>query len=424
MKKIATIFTTVIFAVASAFSLIGCGLFDSSDNNDSTDITDNVDVGFSKPLNSKPVAASSSAVPNILDSYTDGKYNYYLLDVGYIENMYISTLAMVEYTGVPISFSKTTTSSSSYISAVTENVMESITVSNSQSYKVGIGVAWESEKFKVGKFSVKGNFEWNGTWTNSATASKSVSSTLETAKKYEESQTISYSFGENSAAHGRYRYAIYSTCDIYFVLKTSVNNDTLHVLDTQICARENDYYMRSEYSQTGSFDNSPVGEININDDFYKSLPIPDSANPGANNENDAVYKATVRTGQITIYNGNNNVIDNVNFNFGYSYEQLKYKGYTKIKISLSADIKEYRTSSDLYNGIQIQDKSGVSVKTWEYKRHRGGWETYQIDVDNLDIDRFYMGENKFKIRLKYYCKNSNFQDWYLGTVKITVTALA
>ncbi|MCL2186707.1 MAG: hypothetical protein FWB86_12780, partial [Treponema sp.] len=62
---------------------------------------------FGPPLNAKTSSSTNTGIPRVLDSYTDGKNNYFLLDVGYISDMYISTLAAIDYTGVPIDFVKT-----------------------------------------------------------------------------------------------------------------------------------------------------------------------------------------------------------------------------------------------------------------------------------------------------------------------------
>jgi len=63
-------------------------------------------VVFEKPLNAKTTPSSNTGIPVLLDSYTDNTKSYYLVDVGYISDMYISTLAAVDYTGVPIDFSR------------------------------------------------------------------------------------------------------------------------------------------------------------------------------------------------------------------------------------------------------------------------------------------------------------------------------
>ena len=137
-------------------------------------------------------------------------------------------------------------------------------------------------------------------------------------------------------------------------------------------------------------------------------------------EQEIVYKQQVREDVTKIHIGNNNVRDCVMFHMDKSDAEIRK--YPFVNVSLFVEIKEFRKSSDLFNGVAIEDKDGKVVKTWEYKRHRGDWEFYQIEVDNLNIMQFYMGDGLFKIRFKYYClQNHLFQDWYLRNVYFRFT---
>ncbi len=415
MKKIATAFSALVLAMASA-TLTGCGLF--GDNGGDGKKEETTAARFSQPLNAKPVAASENGGELVvLDSLTDGENNYYLIDTGYIKDMYISTLAMVDYTGLPISFSKTTTTSSSYLSSITKSVSESITVSNSQSYKVGIGVAWESKEFKVGKFSVNGNFEWNGTWTNSTGTSKSTTDTVESASKFEESQTISYSFGNDTASIGRYRYATYGTCDIYFIVKTSLDNSELLAFDTSACARESEYFLRSEYSATGEFDNTPLGEINIRDDFYKRLPIPTESGKIEPTGELTVYENTIRTGTTKIAGSGKYTLDT--FTINKTLAELRDLGYSQLKFDISYDLKEV---DDCKQFVSLFTSTNKMIRE-ETTYHGGGnkdtnWGTHKMSCSVLlsEID-----SEIFNFRCQ--AENKIFKDFYIGTVVVKVTAV-
>lgn len=428
MKKLLVTVVALLLVLTACFSLVGCN---NANNDETPDKTDGAEQGgndgynfsnYIDPLTAIPVAATQTNNMVVLDSMTDGTYNYYLIDVGYIEDIYLSTLAMVEYTGIPLSYVKEMNKETSYVSSLTESVSNSITIEETKSHSVKLSAGWKKRFPKAGTFSVQASYQWNGTWTNSETTSKSTSNTFSTAEKYAVSQKISFSFGRNTDPIGKYRYALYGTCDVYFVLQTSADNSTLIEWRTHACARENDYYIRMESSDNGKFVNSSNGSINVSEDFYKLLPIPTKpTGPSGSTVSPMQFTKTVRTGTTTIYNRNNNVQDIVNFNFALSKDELVALGYSKISIALFVDIKEYRTSSDLYNGVSIADKSGTVVKDWQLKRHRGNWDTYVIEVTDLDMSRFYMGNDTFKLKLRYYCKDSNYQDWYLGTVKIEIT---
>jgi hypothetical protein len=76
-------------------------------NDDDPDVT--VPAIFATaPLEAKPVAPENNT-PKVIDSYTDGTNNYYLLDAGHVESVYIATLGHIQYTGVPTNYSKKTT---------------------------------------------------------------------------------------------------------------------------------------------------------------------------------------------------------------------------------------------------------------------------------------------------------------------------
>jgi uncharacterized repeat protein (TIGR02543 family) len=223
---------------------------------------------FNVSLQAKPVPAPGT--PKVLASYTDGVSNRYLVDVGYISDMYISTIAAVDYTGVPIDFTKTITTTETYTTSLSKTVSDSVTVSDTDNTKIGVGVELKA-KFPIVDVTLKGNYEWSWTDTTSQTSSKSTSNTATTATQYAESQTVKYQFGTNDHPLGKYRYAIYGVCDVYFILETSLDNQTLLGWETNVCARPNDYFMRSEYAADGVFTNEPTHTIDFTEDFYKHL---------------------------------------------------------------------------------------------------------------------------------------------------------
>lgn len=133
-----------------------------------------------------------------------------------------------------------------------------------------------------------------------------------------------------------------------------------------------------------------------------------------------VYNKHVRDTVTQIFIRNNNVRDCVMFHLDENDNYIRQ--FPFVKVTLYVEIKEFRKSSDLFNGVAIEDKNGNVVHTWEKKRHEGDWEFYQIEVDNLNLSQFYMGSGIFKIRLKYYClQNHHFQDWYLRNVMLKFT---
>lgn len=227
-------------------------------------------------LRAIPVAASSSA-PKVLDSYTDGINNYYLIDVGYIRNTYISdVVAPVHYNGITtMSLSKTTVTESSIAQAMRETITNSVTVSNTQSHKTGIDAAWKNKFPVAGEFSVQLKYEWTGSWTNTSTTTRSTETSVTDTKRYSDSLTIAYRIGDNGEPAGYYRYALYAISDVYFVISTSLDNQQITGWNTAAGVRTTSLLPHMDYSPDGNFDNSPAeNDVTFAEDFFKSLPKP------------------------------------------------------------------------------------------------------------------------------------------------------
>ena len=264
LKHTLYILIIIIIVLGMSSIFIGCTDTEGGQNFTEFEVT---------PLKAEPVASTTQMVPNIIDSYKGEDKNYYLLDGGYIKNTYISTLASVNYTGVPIEFSKTTTTATEILNSVTETIDASYTITKSTDNKGEIGL---SEEYPI---PIKLGVEWTIGSETSTNNTKSTSDTITTANTYSESQTISYAFGSNEADLGWYRYALYGTLDVYYICVTSNNNSELISIEANVCARENDYFVRSEYSADGNFDNIPESNIVFAHDFFKQLPLPTANAP-------------------------------------------------------------------------------------------------------------------------------------------------
>jgi hypothetical protein len=263
-----------------------------SDNNPGTSPGNGVTPTPSLALRAVPVAASSSS-PKVLDSYTDGSKNYYLIDVGNIRNTYVSdVVAPVHYNGItPMSLSKTTIAETTVAEAMKNTVANSITISDSQNHKVGIEAGYDTKIPLLG-FSVKLKYEWSGTWTNSNTTTRSTETSITETRRYSESLSISFTIGNHGEPAGYYRYSIYAIADIYFLLSTSLDNQELLSWDTVACARVASFLPHLDYEVDGNFDNSPAGnDITFTDDFYKNLQKP-TAGPSNINKQTQVFDLT------------------------------------------------------------------------------------------------------------------------------------
>jgi len=243
-----------------------------TENSSSSSVPLQIDIGGA--LRAQPIAASNSGEPKILDSWIKGNRNYYIIDVGEIRNTFVSEIAYVHYIGFPMGFSKTTATQKTVTNSMTKTVSSSIAFSNTSQTKSTLEATVKA-KVKIVDFSVGLKLEESTTAIISDTRSTetSVYSLISTVES--EASTISFEIGNRGEAVGHYRYSLYDISDIYFVISTSLNNDTLLSWDVISCARGS-YSRHWEYSPDGNFDNSAIAgsEIVFAEDFYKTLQKP------------------------------------------------------------------------------------------------------------------------------------------------------
>jgi len=253
---------------------------------------------FTGTQRAEPVAATRPDEPiSVLDSWTDGERNYYVINAGHIRNSLLMENGF-NYSGFGhIGITTTTTTEISMTESRTNTVSNSIVVSTGSSTTNTISlveaVTSKNEnkisgevEFKV-KASIKAGYEhtWGNETTLSNTTSEEKSRSFETATgrtseistSFERSVTESWSRSTTLAANsgdpaGYYRYAWYVVSDVYFIVSTSLDNQELFSWQVVSVPRER-YELRQEYSPT-KFDNSPQAEARIifADDFYKRLP--------------------------------------------------------------------------------------------------------------------------------------------------------
>nr|AGS51785.1 hypothetical protein [uncultured bacterium contig00053] len=448
MKK-KTIIMMAILAFVLSISFISCGLLDlvSEITDPESSETDPADsMTLAPALRAVTTASSNNANPIVMSSYTDGTYNYYLIDVGFIQNMYVSAIGFLHYNGMtPMSLSQSTISETTITNAMTETISDSITFSNTQSGKVGIQFAYEKSILFIRKFSVKLNGEWAGSWTNTTTSTRSRETSVSTAESYGRSESISFTVGEHGEPEGFYRYALYAVCDVYFVISTSLDNQELISWDTLACIRDNSYFPHMDYSTNGIFDNSPLGnEITFVEDFYKTLPRPSIGEqppqlpPPWTGMTDWVTIRT-ETKKITDSGRFNQHFDTINFNkFNYetdgvpkpiSLSELKELGYKTVSFYIRLDVIKFDAGWQyifLFNSsIKSNDFNLGSVQFDEggsllFNYYRLVNESI-LKFENISIDKFMndLSFNEFFIR--YGASGDSSDDW--GNMNLRIQLL-
>lgn len=211
----------------------------------------------------------------ILDSYTDSFQNYYLVDMGCINNTHLSTSHLVYYNGQsPITASVTTTTSDSVANATSSTISNSYSLTNSTGSTTGLN---ETLEIKNG-FYVKQSFNYSSSDNSSSSTSseRATETAIEEVLSTLNSTTTEFTVGEHGEKAGWYRYGLYAIVDIYFMLTTSFDNSELIGFETASGIRSNSILPHFEYSEDGSFDNAPLADniLNLPDGFWEDLPAP------------------------------------------------------------------------------------------------------------------------------------------------------
>jgi hypothetical protein len=418
----------IALAVIIGFSLAGCknppDEILANPDIITGDTTDTDIVSDIYALRAVPVASSKS-VPIVLDSYTSGDRNYYLIDVGYIRNMYVSTAAFVHYNGMtPMSFSRTLITENTVTNALTKTASDSITISDTQSRKISVETAYENSIPFAGTFSAKLGVEWERSWNNTNAYTRSTETLVSTTIATSETTNISFTVGENGEPAGWHRYALYAVCDVYFIISTSLNNQELKSWDTVVCIRDDSYIPHWDFSPDGVFDNSPIGEITFSEDFYKILPIgpPPPPPPITSLWTEWV---TIRTStyRITESGRFKQPCDEVNFDkaFGINLNTMRQEGYKTINFYVRLNVREINAANEyifLFNSpidsnnyllseVAFQHGSGKDANWWVH------YES-QLKFENISIDKFI--NNEFVIR--YGASGSGSDTWENKDLKI------
>ncbi|MCL2185957.1 MAG: hypothetical protein FWB86_08930 [Treponema sp.] len=217
-------------------------------------------------------------IPNIMQSATDGTYNYYLLDIGYVKNTPVYSGLIAYYDGrspLEIIFEKTSITVEKMEEVVIKTISESTqeTHMNELGGKFGVDIG---PLKKILNFSAEVNY--TRTWGTVTDKSSSTTSIYTTANTRAESlkQSITYFVGGHGEAAGYYRITLFATCDVYFLLKTNKDNSQIIECVATMCARPNTYFALDYDAEDvdGFGKTSTSQEFTFTDNYYTKLPQP------------------------------------------------------------------------------------------------------------------------------------------------------
>jgi len=208
----------------------------------------------------------SSVADNLEFTDYDDEYNYYFFVLGHINSVPLAYRQAVYYNGksdLTIGYSSSNITQTSISSSIAEASEHSISKSNTTTWdnelggKVEIGPQWL-------KFEASYKHNWGGSESTEKTNSRSFSNTFETSKSKAEEikDEIVENLGNSDRPAGMYRWSLFSTTDVYFVVVTDRAKTKVIERFISFCARPSQYWeLDYEPERGGSFKKTASGDL-------------------------------------------------------------------------------------------------------------------------------------------------------------------
>jgi len=210
----------------------------------------------------------NSGTDNLKYSCYDDEYNYYFFVLGYVKNVPLAYRDAYEYNGmtnITVKYARTDITQESIKNSVTKASLHSFTRSQSTTYGNEIGVKAEFPKILGTKLEASYKHSWGGSDGTSETNSRSFSNTYETSLSNTSSSTTEESFiiGNKGEPTGWYRWSLFSTCDVYFIVITDRAKTRIVEANTVFCARPSVGGWKLDYDpeEEGAFAKTAQGDL-------------------------------------------------------------------------------------------------------------------------------------------------------------------
>jgi len=222
-------------------------------------------------------------MPRVICSYTDGEYNFYLLDLGRVHHTHITTLGRFHFTGQTGSLSIANVTTESLTHAAAETVSNSVTFTDTRSNTQEAGMKVKVNARIPFVKSTEVTAHWKGSWTTTNSSATQNAASLQTSVQAVQSVantvTMTYNYSlANGDALGHYRVALYATSQVFFIVTTNRDNTEWIGLESIVVPRA-EIMPRHTFCEDGFFDNSPLStSFDIQYHFYRYLAIPQDPN--------------------------------------------------------------------------------------------------------------------------------------------------
>ncbi|MDR2890353.1 MAG: hypothetical protein LBV18_01910, partial [Alistipes sp.] len=228
---------------------------------------------------------AAAGLENLVFSESDENYNFYFFVLGHINSVPLAYRPAVYYNGttnITVGYASTNVTENSISNSVTEANENSVTKSSSSTWEDNVSVTAGISGgglFVTASLEASYGHTWGGSESTDQTSSRSFSNTYETstASSSEITDEISVTIGENGEPAGMYRWSLFSTTDVYFVLVTNKANTEIISAEKAYCARPTQYWaLDYDPEQGGAFGKTAPGEmLEMPDITLADLPEPD-----------------------------------------------------------------------------------------------------------------------------------------------------
>jgi hypothetical protein len=357
----------------------------------------------------------------LVDAVYDSNYDYYTFYLGNVNFTPLVSGAAIYYNGITplsITYTKETGLEESVTNSMTTAVEESVMSHREINFDVTVTIGSKSPVHSASVAArVGGVFSWENTTTHS------VSNTYETAQSVMqgESFSISATIGEHNEPEGKYRYTLFATTDVYYIVvlnKTSPR--TVLESYTAVCAREPPAwgidYISNEISSYIKTAETPLLEL-PDEEYIISLPEPteeiDDPPKVPDPEPELVTVWTERRANPTAL-----VNDDRDFNEYFvsnlDLSRLLNEGYTKFTVNIDFWVQEVE---DCWVNVYVRGKNGTLVgSTVETIDIGGAWVEQHLGFD-MSMSNF---DNVLAV--EWDASGKNDDEYRLGDRTVTVTA--
>jgi len=252
-------------------------------------------------------------VPPILEYFTDGDYNFFLLEIGTLQNTFLANIFPITQTlggAVTIQMVYTQTSTES----ITEGMSNSVTNSMTSTTEAGMSATLSASVQARAPFvhaTVSSQVSSSFSVTQTQSNQRSWTTNMQQAVSVGTTTSFGVTIGPN-ATPGWYRAALFASSEIYVILQT--NRDNTELVGFKEVTVATQFTRRVEFSADGNFDNTPVSPFylhNMADPLFLSV-LPEIDLPPEPEDGFRVISAgSSHTAAITMSNelwvwGNNN----------------------------------------------------------------------------------------------------------------------